>query len=150
MLALLSALLTASPSALLTSPRAAPLIARYHARPSAASRASSLFLAERELMSNELMEEFGGCAPNDEPLGWKGALLATAATYLWYLGTNTKTNREREEVEEPGVRRRAILLVILLQLGAANFRSGTDVACTPEERLDRNKRVLERKGFAVD
>ena len=100
-----------------------------------------------ELMDRELMDGFGGCAPTDEPLGWKGAALATLGTYLWYLGTNTRTNAEREKVEGPGVRRRNILLVVLLQIGAANFRSGTARVCTPEERKQLVIEKLERKGF---
>ena len=102
-----------------------------------------------KLSNDELMDDFGGCL-SGEPLGWKGAALATAATYLWYLGTNTQTNAERQAVEGPGVRRRSILLVVLLQVGAANFRSGTGKVCTDEERKDLVKRKLERKGFDTD
>ena len=77
----------------------------------------------------------------------KGAALATLGTYLWYLGTNTQTNRDREAVEGPGVRRRNILLVVILQVGAANFRSGTGRICTDEERKELVTKKLEKKGF---
>ena len=100
-------------------------------------------------MDSELMDGFGGCLPNgDEPLGWKGAALAGLGTYLWYLGTNTNTNKEREIVEGPGVRRRNILLVVLLQVGAANFRAGTGRVCTDEERKELIRKKLEKKGFS--
>ena len=79
-----------------------------------------------------------------------GALLATAGTYLWYLGTNTKTNADRELVEGPGVRRRNIILVVALQVGAANFRSGSGRVCTEEERKQKNIDKLRRKGFDTD
>ena len=101
------------------------------------------------LMDDDLMDGFGGCV-SGEPLGWKGAALATLGTYLWYLGTNTQTNKAREAVEGPGVRRRNILLVVLLQVGAANFRSGTARVCTDEERKELVIRKLERKGFDKD
>ena len=95
------------------------------------------------------MDDFGGCV-NGEPLGWKGAALATLGTYLWYLGTNTQTNADREVVEGPGVRRRNILLVVILQIGAANFRSGTGRVCTEEERKSLVVEKLRRKGFDTD
>lgn len=102
-----------------------------------------------EMTKESLIADFGGCLSN-EPLGWKGALLATAGTYLWYLGTNTNTNKQRELVEGPGVRRRNILLVVILQVGAANFRSGTGRVCTDEERKEQVKTKLQRKGFDTD
>ena len=105
--------------------------------------------ASDKFSNDQLMDDFGGCL-SGEPLGWKGAALATAATYLWYLGTNTQTNADRQVVEGPGVRRRSILLVVLLQVGAANFRSGTGKVCTEQERKDLVIRKLERKGFDTD
>ena len=107
-------------------------------------RAPTVAMAVRS--NDELMDDFGGCL-SGEPLGWKGAALATLGTYLWYLGTNTKTNAERQLVEGPGVRRRSILLVVLLQVGAANFRSGTGKVCTDEERKELNIKKLERMGY---
>jgi hypothetical protein len=138
-------------------------------------------------MSDTLSDDFGGCI-SGEPLGWKGAALATLGTYLWYLGTNTQTNKEcataartrkghlraaacvhatlaaaaaerfvldacvssREAVEGPGVRRRNILLVVLLQCGAANFRAGSGRVCTEEERKALVVEKLQRKGFDTD
>ena len=137
--------LTLSPLPLLSTPAAARTTP-------AAVRSGSILAAYKngdEMTKDSLMEEFGGCL-NAEPFGWKGALLATAGAYLWYLGTNTNTNKEREVVEGPGVRRRNILLVVSLQLGAANFRSGTGRVCTDEERKEQVIKKLERKGFDTE
>ena len=113
-----------------------------------ASRTCTLVATEGDMASDEFRDSFGGCTSKG-PLGWQGALLAGAATYLWYLGTNTKTNREREASgqEEPGVRRRAVVLVLLLQVGAAFGKGGTQRICTREENRERTRRVLEKKGF---
>ena len=48
------------------------------------------------------------------------------------------------------MRRRNILLVVALQLGAANFRSGTGRVCTDEERKEQVIKKLERKGFDTE
>ena len=128
--------LTLSPLQPLRSATAAPRVTPIRAKYEVPSEAT-------------LMEDFGGCV-SGEPLGWKGALLATAGTYLWYLGTNTKTNADRELVEGPGVRRRNIILVVALQVGAANFRSGSGRVCTEEERKQKNIDKLRRKGFDTD
>lgn len=71
--------------------------------------------------------------------------LAGLGTYLWYLGSNTKTNKDREQVEGPGVRRRNLILVLSLQGAAALARSNTAKVCTEEEFAERNERVLEQK-----
>lgn len=97
--------------------------------------------ASADSTAEMMADGFGGCVqPSDKRFGWQGAALAGAATYLWYLGTNTQTNRDREAAgEEPGVRRRAVLLVIALQLGAAGLRGGAAKECTPEEYAARNR-----------
>ena len=69
---------------------------------------------------------------------------------MWYLGSNTKTNKDREQVEEPGVRRRALLVVLALQIPVALGRGEGGRKCTKEENRERTKRVLQRKGFDVD
>ena len=143
---MLGALLCAS-MGLQLAPSALPLtVARTPAAVRAGAIVGATYLNGEEMTSEGLMDDFGGCL-SGEPLGWKGALLATAGTYLWYLGTNTQTNADRQLVEGPGVRRRNILLVVLLQIGAANFRSGTGRVCTDEERKEQVIRKLERKGF---
>ena len=60
-------------------------------------------------------------------------------------GRTPKTNKDREQVEGPGVRRRNLILVLSLQGAAALARSNTAKVCTEEEFAERNERVLEQK-----
>ena len=41
----------------------------------------------------------------------QGAALAAVATFILSFGYNTETNKKREEVEGPGVQRRALLVL---------------------------------------
>ena len=107
-------------------------------------------LSAQDISSEAFKENFAGCANGNERPAWQGAALAGAATVLWYLGTNTKTNKERESVEGPGVRRRALLLVLLLQFGAATGRGNVGKACTEEEAREMNYRKLKAKGFDME
>ena len=142
-------LMCAATSGLVVQPQQARLAASASAPARSSTIVAAVYKNGEEMTKESFSDDFGGCL-SGEPLGWKGALLATAGTYLWYLGTNTNTNAERQLVEGPGVRRRNILLVVLLQIGAANFRSGTGRVCTDEERKEVNLRKLERKGFSRD
>ena len=109
----------------------------------------SLIRSDTTLNSQEFKDSFAGCVSKQvDPL--QGALLAITATYLWYLGTNTKTMEKRQTQEGPGVRRRAVLLVLGLQIPAALSRGNTARTCTPEENRELVYRKLEAKGFDME
>ena len=115
----------------------------------ASSPRASITVMANGMDSVEFKEGFGGCAPKTKNIPvWQGSALTSLACYLWYLGTNTKTNAQRELVEGPGVRRRALLVVLALQIPAAFARSKTGIPeCTTEEAKDLVRRKLAAKGF---
>ena len=59
----------------------------------------------------------------------QGAALAAVATFILSFGYNTETNKKREEVEGPGVQRRALLVLVGLELGAALSRKKFEKEC---------------------
>lgn len=105
---------------------------------------SGIPMSDSDLSSDNFRDSFGGCK-EDRTLDLNGVALAGLGTYLWYLGSNTATNKDREKVEGPGVRRRNLLLVLSLQGAAALARGQTAKVCSEEEFKERNERVLEQK-----
>ena len=104
--------------------------------------------AVSEYDSMALDSSMAGCV--GEPLDLKGAALVAAASYAIYLGYGTKTNKKREAVEGPGVQRRAFLVTLGLQGGAALFRRSSGMVCSDAEleRWNRAESVEERRRIA--
>ena len=80
------------------------------------SQSTSLFVAAAN--SADTCQSYApGGGTDIDPV--QGAALAAVATFILSFGYNTETNKKREEVEGPGVQRRALLVLV----GAAPFRA---------------------------
>ena len=105
----------------------APLAARQALLSSSLlSQSTSLFVAAAN--SADTCQSYApGGGTDIDPV--QGAALAAVATFILSFGYNTETNKKREEVEGPGVQRRALLVLVGLELGAALSRKKFEKDC---------------------
>ena len=104
-----------------------PLVARQALLSSSLlSQSTSLFVAAAN--SADTCQSYApGGGTDIDPV--QGAALAAVATFILSFGYNTETNKKREEVEGPGVQRRALLVLVGLELGAALSRKKFEKEC---------------------